>query len=360
MASAQISETTRPAYLWSGSEWIPIGDGGGGGGEIFYQSASPSTPAVGTLWVDEDGSLEDDIAGISHNHDLTYLSLNTASNTYLTINNASSTYATIVDLNNIDLTSTINTASAAAYASASAYTNSASSSLVTYTNSASSSLVTYTNAQVNAGINTASAAAVNYLIDSAPGTLDTLNELSAALNDDPNFYSTIQSVYLTQSNASATYLTQSNASATYSPISNPTFTGTSLFENTQINGILDVQEIREKIVELSIVSGSATANFNDGGLFYIATAPSANFTLNLINVPGVNLRSQTVSVVVTQGATGRIPNIFMLDGVSQTIRWLGGNAPTPTSSVGKIDIFNFTVFRTSSSTLIIANSNLNI
>ena len=31
MASAQISETTRPAYLWSGSEWIPIGDGGGGG-----------------------------------------------------------------------------------------------------------------------------------------------------------------------------------------------------------------------------------------------------------------------------------------------------------------------------------------
>ena len=85
----------------------------GGGSEIFYQSASPSTPEVGTLWVDEDGSLEDEIAGISHNHDLTYL----------TINNASSTYATIVDLNNIDLTSTINTASAAAYASASAYTN---------------------------------------------------------------------------------------------------------------------------------------------------------------------------------------------------------------------------------------------
>jgi hypothetical protein len=194
MASAQISETTRPAYLWSGSEWIPIGDGGGGGGEIFYQSASPSAPAVGTLWVDEDGTVEDDIAGITHNHDSQYLSISSASNTYLTKNNASSTYATIVDLNNIDLTSTINTASAAAYASASAYTN-----------SASSSLVSYTNAQVSSGINTASAAAVNYLIDSAPGTLDTLNELSAALNDDPNFYSTIASVYLTQSSASTIY-----------------------------------------------------------------------------------------------------------------------------------------------------------
>jgi hypothetical protein len=194
MASAQISETTRPAYLWSGSEWIPIGDGGGGGGEIFYQSASPSTPSVGTLWVDEDGTLEDEIAGITHNHDSQYLSISSASNTYLTKNNASATYATIVDLNNIDLTSTINTASAAAYASASAYTN-----------SASSSLVSYTNAQVSSGINTASAAAVNFLIDSAPGTLDTLNELSAALNDDPNFYSTIASVYLTQSSASTQY-----------------------------------------------------------------------------------------------------------------------------------------------------------
>jgi hypothetical protein len=199
MASAQISETTRPAYLWSGSEWIPIGDGGGGGGsEIFYQSASPSTPAVGTLWVDEDGSVEDDIAGISHNHDLTYLSLNTASNTYLTINNASNTYATIVDLNNIDLTNTINTASAAAYSSASAYTDQQISVI-----------------DLSATIQTASAAAVNYLIDSAPGTLDTLNELSAALNDDPNFYSTIQSVYLTQSNASATYLAQLDANTIY-------------------------------------------------------------------------------------------------------------------------------------------------
>jgi hypothetical protein len=207
MASAQISETTRPAYLWSGSEWIPIGDGGGGGGEIFYQSASPSTPSVGTLWVDEDGSVEDEIAGISHNHDLTYLSLNTASNTYLTINNASSTYATIVNLNNINLTSTINTASAAAYASASAYTN-----------SASSSLVTYTNTQVNAGINTASAAAVTYLVNSAPSTLDTLNELANALGNDVNFSTTVTNSLgskLNISTASATYLTQSSASTQY-------------------------------------------------------------------------------------------------------------------------------------------------
>ena len=87
---------------------------------------------------------------------------------YLTIVNASSTYATITDLNNIDLTS---------------------------------------------AINTASAAAVNYLVDGAPGALDTLNELAAALDDNAD----ILDLYITQSSASNTYLTQVSASTLYEP-----------------------------------------------------------------------------------------------------------------------------------------------
>ena len=282
MASAQISTTIRPAYVWTGSEWVQIGDGGSsseGGSSISVSASAPVSAVEGSAWFDNtdgkfyvyDGSFwveaaQTDAVYASYNRWTKLLSASTSlisgvdnnsipllysvgleqlfingifidksaytastgysitldeiaysgdlieilwldnlviSDTYsksesdakyLTILSASSTYATINDLNNINLTSAINTASAAAYASASAYTN-----------SASSSLVTYTNTQVSAGINTASAAAVNYLIDSAPGTLDTLNELSAALNDDPNFYSTIQSVYLTQSSASTIY-----------------------------------------------------------------------------------------------------------------------------------------------------------
>ena len=118
------------------------------------------------------------------------------------------------ELSSIDLTSTINTASAAAFSSASVYTNSAIASFQALPSqsgnagkylSTSGSVTSWQALDLNAAINTASAAAVNYLVDSAPGTLDTLNELSAALNDDPNFYSTIQSVYLTQSSASTIY-----------------------------------------------------------------------------------------------------------------------------------------------------------
>lgn len=88
---------------------------------------------------------------------------------YLTISNASVTYATKTELDNIDLSS-------------------------------------------------ASAAAVTYLVDSAPATLDTLNELAAALNDDSNFAGTVTTALSNKLNidtASATYLTQLSASTTY-------------------------------------------------------------------------------------------------------------------------------------------------
>ena len=70
----------------------------------------------------------------------------------------------------------------------------------------------------NIDLSSASAAAVTYLVDSAPSTLDTLNELAQALNDDANFAGTVTnslSNKLDISSASSTYLTQVSASTTY-------------------------------------------------------------------------------------------------------------------------------------------------
>jgi len=53
----------------------------------------------------------------------------------------------------------------------------------------------------------------------------------------------------------------------------------------------------------------------------------------------------TVSIVVSQGATGYIPSAFQIDGAAQTIKWSGGSAPGATNS--KIDIFSFSLFRRS-------------
>lgn len=91
--------------------------------------------------------------------------------------------------------------------------------------SASSSLVSYINTQINS------------IIDASPGTLDTLNELAAAINDDPaffsNIYNSITSASATAYNtafsaasanttyqinaASSVYLTIANGASTYVP-----------------------------------------------------------------------------------------------------------------------------------------------
>jgi hypothetical protein len=46
--------------------------------------------------------------------------------------------------------------------------------------------------------------AINALVNSAPGTLDTLNELAVALGNDPNFASTIASSLATKLDANST------------------------------------------------------------------------------------------------------------------------------------------------------------
>jgi hypothetical protein len=150
------------------------------------------------------------------------------------INAASATY--ILQSNQQGI---INSASAAAVTSANSYTDTevaeaivtASAAAVSYADGLTTADVAentnlyFTNERaVNAGsatyilqsnqqgiINSASAAAVTAVLDGAPGALDTLNELAAALGDDQNFATTV-------TNSLSTKLDLSTASATYATI----------------------------------------------------------------------------------------------------------------------------------------------
>lgn len=101
----------------------------------------------------------------------------------------------------------------------------------------------------NVGIS-ASAAAVTYLTDAAPSTLDTLNELAAALGNDENYATTITTALgnkLDISSASSTYIPQSSASVNqiiYKDVSNNpsgssglTYDGTSIKVNGNLESI---------------------------------------------------------------------------------------------------------------------------
>jgi hypothetical protein len=83
-------------------------------------------------------------------------------------------------------------------------------------------------------------------------------------------------------------------------------------------------------------------------------------TFNAINVPTDSSKALTINVIVTQGSTGYIPTTFQIAGTNQTIRWASAVAPVGTSSASKLDIFTFTLLRTSANTWIVLGSfNLN-
>jgi hypothetical protein len=121
-------------------------------------------------------------------------------------------------------------------------------------------------------------------------------------------------------------------------------------------GTTDMQELRETVVDVTLSSNAGTLDWTAGNIYYIATAPTGNMTLNVTNVPTDASRVMTINVLTTQGSTGYIPGTFQIAGSSNTIRWAGGTAPTPTSSAGKIDIFSFTMQRTTAGAWIVYGS----
>jgi len=152
-------------------------------------------------------------------------------------------------------------------------------------------------------------------------------------------------------------ITASTVTASGLITANGGFTATTA---VSLSGTVDIQELREGIVNVTLASNAGTLDWTAGNIYYIATAPTANMTFNATNVPTDVDKAMTINVVVTQGSTGYIPTTFQIAGSSQTIRWSGGTTPTPTSSAGKLDIFTFTLLRiTGGSWIVLGSYNLN-
>jgi hypothetical protein len=181
----------------------------------------------------------------------TYLTQASASNTYITQLSASTTYATKSELSNIDLSS-------------------------------------------------ASAAAVTAIVDSAPETLNTLNELAAALGDDANFASTVttslgnkldtstaSSTYLTQASASSTYLTQASASATYATIGS----GGGSSGSAGLIAHLAADNLSNTINTVSRLDANSSLTINSGTLYLSHFTPQVNLTIGRISMQPINYPS---------------------------------------------------------------------
>jgi hypothetical protein len=118
-------------------------------------------------------------------------------------------------------------------------------------------------------------------------------------------------------------------------------------------GTTNLQQLTEKIQTKTNATGTVEHDFSLGSVFY-HTSPSANFTLNLTNVPVDNNKTSTIAVLIQQGIDAYFPTAFQIDGVAQTVKWSGGIAGSGTPL--NLDIITFTLVRVSSSWIVFAQN----
>jgi len=136
-----------------------------------------------------------------------------------------------------------------------------------------------------------------------------------------------------------------------------TVTGnTTLTGGLTVSGALTAAEMSEIATSGTITTNVLTLDWTTTNITYVSS-PAANFTLNVTNAPTTNDRALAVTIIVTQGATARIPSVLQIAGSGQTIKWSGGAAPAGTAN--KIDIFSFVLLRTGSAWTVFGSSSLN-
>jgi hypothetical protein len=100
-------------------------------------------------------------------------------------------------------------------------------------------------------------------------------------------------------------------------------------------------------------SGAIDVNTSTGSIEVFTSTATADWTINVRGSSTVTLNStlavsEQISVVVVApiGATAYEPTAFSIDGVSQSVLWLGGSAPI--GNINSTDVYVYTIIKTSS------------
>ena len=132
-----------------------------------------------------------------------------------------------------DATTKADAAQAAAEATAAGANTALQTAMESYADQAEADAISTAAADATSKANTAQTNAASYtdtavanLVDSAPGSLDTLNELAAALGDDANYAASVTAAISAAQTAAQNYADANDANTTYTAGNGLTLTGT--------------------------------------------------------------------------------------------------------------------------------------
>lgn len=152
------------------------------------------------------------------------------------------------------------------------------------------------------------------------------------------------------SSAEALAITNTTASANTTTGALTVAGGVGIEGSLNVGGSTTFNRTTESFSFLSTPTGTVTMNTANSSVFYLQL-PSSNITANFTNMPVTNNQATVTVVVVEQGTTAYNVNTVQVDGSAQTIKWSGGNAPTPTAS--KTDIYTFSFFKMPGGTYVV-------
>lgn len=221
---------------------------------------------------------------------------------------------------------------------------------------------------------------INEIIDGAPGTLNTLNELSIALNGDATFANTIitqlskkananavvdltsdqpingkktfndnvdvislnnisastlgyvdvTSSIQTQLNNKANNNTVVNLSENQTITGNKTFSGITTMSGTTTLSNVVMNKIFEVIQPLALNNNTITINFSTAtGNLFSFTPSNANVTLNITNIPTTANRSITLNFIINTSSNKFRINTLNINGISQPLHYVNGENSLP-------------------------------
>jgi hypothetical protein len=332
-----FNTTDDVVRVYANGEWTELSGAGGESASVYYQTEAPEGAPLGALWVDSDSTGTGGTGGGTSGTSLLYWTEDNNGNLIPDIDNIYSIGSSAYRVKDLYLGASSlylqNPASASANISLSVDSSGNlkinDSKIITESNANNNlNLTNYATLQY---AQSASAAAVSYLVDSAPGALDTLNELANALGDDQNFATTVTNALsskLSISSASTTYQTKdliTSISANYNAQNNETIFVNSA--SSSINVTLPSSPTTgSKIKVLDVAANSQNNNITvlgngkniSGASAYIINTPDSSVEVMYINATkGWNILNKYVSlekpgiptaVSATDVGTGRAYN----------------------------------------------------
>lgn len=152
-------------------------------------------------------------------------------------------------------------------------------------------------------------------------------------------------------------------------VSGTTLTNATFTSNLTVGGEVDISgNIRSRKgffetanVTASAVTANITIDLNDGGVVFFTSNASANTTVNLRGVQALSAgNAASYALFMTNGATPYKVDAVQVEGTSANVstRWSGGTAPT-SGNAANVDVYAFTVVKTSSTDYTIFASQTN-